>query len=108
MLYINIKSFQWDHIQKAIYKIHEIALFLKLNDYRIIGLPIRKKLYTVLRSPHKDKKSREQFESRRWKARIIINTGKSRNITNLLFFLLKNSEFSGVELQVCFVQSSYL
>ena len=27
-----------------------------------IPLPTRRQLYTVLRSPHKDKKSREQFE----------------------------------------------
>jgi len=108
MLRINIKSFQSSHIQKAVYKINEIICFLKLNKQKVIGLPIKKKLYTVLRSPHKDKKSREQFESKRWKAQIIINLVKKKNMASLLFFLLKNSEFSGVQLQICLVKTSYL
>lgn len=108
MLRINIKSFQWSHIQKAIYKINEITSFLKLNNHKVIGLPIKKKLYTVLRSPHKDKKSREQFESKRWKAQIIIDSVKKKNMASLFFFLLKNSEFPGVEIQISLVKTSYL
>ena len=108
MLRINIKSFQSSHIQKTISKIDEIISFLKLKNKIIIGLPIKKKLYTVLRSPHKDKKSREQFESKRWKAQIIINSVKNKNMASLFFFLLKNSEFPGVELDICLVKTSYL
>lgn len=108
MLRINIKSFQWSHIQKTIYKIDEMICFLKLNNKKIIGLPIKKKLYTVLRSPHKDKKSREQFESKRWKAQIIIDSVKKKNMASLFFFLLKNSEFPGVELDISLVKTSYL
>ena len=108
MLRINIKSFQWSHIQKTIYKINEMALFLKLNNSKIIGLPIKKKLYTVLRSPHKDKKSREQFESKRWKVQIIIDLAKKKYMSSLVFFLIKNSEFPGVELQISLKKTSYL
>lgn len=107
MLRINIKSFQSSHIQKAVSKINELMFFLKLEKKKVIGFPVTKKLYTVLRSPHKDKKSREQFESRRWKAQIIINLEK-KNISNLFFFLLKNSEFPGVQLTFCLVKKSYL
>jgi small subunit ribosomal protein S10 len=44
-----------------------------------IPLPTRKEIYTVLRSPHVDKKSREQFEIRTHKRLIdILNpTGKT-------------------------------
>lgn len=44
-----------------------------------IPLPTRKEVYTVLRSPHIDKKSREQFEIRTHKRLIdILNpTGKT-------------------------------
>lgn len=44
-----------------------------------IPLPTRKEVYTVLRSPHIDKKSREQFEMRTHKRLIdILNpTGKT-------------------------------
>ena len=37
-----------------------------------IPLPTRRQLYTVLRSPHKDKKSREQFELKTHKRLIDI------------------------------------
>ena len=108
MLRVNIKSFQWSHIQKTLFKINEIIVFLKLSNFKVIGLPIKKKLYTVLRSPHKDKKSREQFEFKRWKTQIIINTGKRKNMDSLFFFLVKNSEFPGVELQVSLIKKTYL
>jgi small subunit ribosomal protein S10 len=108
MLRINIKSFQWSYIQKTIFKINEIVSFFKLCNTKVIGLPVKKKIYTVLRSPHKDKKSREQFESRRWKAQIIINAENNKNMASLLFFLIKNSEFPGVELQVSLIKNSYL
>ena len=108
MLRINIKSFQSSHIQKTIYKIEEITCFLKLSHHTVIGLPTTKKLYTVLRSPHKDKKSREQFESKRWKAQIIIDLVEKKNMASLLFFFIKNSEFPGVELQISLVKTSYL
>lgn len=44
-----------------------------------IPLPTRREIYTVLRSPHVDKKSREQFEIRTHKRLIdILNpTGKT-------------------------------
>jgi small subunit ribosomal protein S10 len=37
-----------------------------------IPLPTKKEIYTVLRSPHIDKKSREQFETRTHKRLIDI------------------------------------
>ena len=37
-----------------------------------IPLPVKKNVYTVLRSPHVDKKSREQFEIRTHKRLIDI------------------------------------
>jgi len=52
-----------------LYKIYIFFIFIwlyslkYLNFYRIgsVSLPSKKKMLTVLRSPHKDKKSREQF-----------------------------------------------
>ena len=45
MLRVNIKSFQWSHIQKTLFKINEIIVFLKLSNFKVIGLPIKKKNY---------------------------------------------------------------
>ncbi len=108
MLQINLKSFQYTYIQQTISKIYEITFFLGLANFQILGLPRKKKLYTVLKSPHKDKKSREQFESKRWKTAIIINTDNKKTLASLLFFIIKNSEFPGVEVQICLKKNSYL
>ena len=73
---------------------HNIRIRLKAYDHRLldqstvdiintakntgakisgpIPLPTKKKKYTVLRSPHVDKKSREQFETRTHKRLIDI------------------------------------
>ncbi len=61
---IRLKGFDQRVVDRAITDIVETA---KRTGARIIGpipLPTRREIYTVLRSPHVDKKSREQFETR--------------------------------------------
>ncbi|UCG75469.1 MAG: 30S ribosomal protein S10 [Gemmatimonadota bacterium] len=48
-----------------------------------IPLPTRRQLFTVLRSPHKDKKSREQFELRTHKRLIDIYDTRAQTIDAL-------------------------
>ena len=48
-----------------------------------IPLPTKKERYTVLRSPHIDKKSREQFETRTHKRLIDILNPSSKTIDAL-------------------------
>jgi len=48
-----------------------------------IPLPTRRELFTVLRSPHVDKKSREQFEMRTHKRLIDILSPTSKTIDAL-------------------------
>ena len=53
----------------------EIMTSVRKTDARVVGpipLPTKISRYTVLRSPHTDKKSREQFEIRTHKRRIDI------------------------------------
>ncbi|MFC1475323.1 30S ribosomal protein S10, partial [Candidatus Zixiibacteriota bacterium] len=53
----------------------EIAQTVMRTGARLIGpvpLPTKRTVYTVLRSPHVDKKSREQFETRIHKRLIEI------------------------------------
>ncbi|KAL8525515.1 hypothetical protein ACS0TY_014945 [Phlomoides rotata] len=52
-----------------------------------IGLPESRVLYTVLRSPHIDKKSREQFEMKIKKQFVVIKT--ERHELRKKFFRLK-------------------
>jgi small subunit ribosomal protein S10 len=61
---IRLKGFDQRVLDRAIKDIVETA---KRTGARIVGpipLPTRREIYTVLRSPHVDRKSREQFESR--------------------------------------------
>ncbi|HHI68204.1 MAG TPA: 30S ribosomal protein S10 [Planctomycetes bacterium] len=48
-----------------------------------VPLPTRIERYTVLRSPHIDKKSREQFEIRTHKRLIIISDATSKTVDAL-------------------------
>lgn len=68
-------------------------LFLKLWYFSLVSsdinysmIPITRKRYTILRSPHVDKKSREQFELKTFK--LIIN---NLNVFNFIYnpFLFK-------------------
>ncbi len=48
-----------------------------------VPLPTRIERYTVLRSPHVDKKSREQFEMRTHKRLIDIHEANARTVESL-------------------------
>lgn len=61
---IRLKGFDQRVLDRSIQDIVETA---KRTGARIVGpipLPTKREIYTVLRSPHVDKKSREQFEIR--------------------------------------------
>lgn len=61
-----------------------------------IPLPTKSSLYTVLRSPHVDKKSREQFELRVHKRLIEIS-----NVTSDMIDALMRLEIpAGVEVEI--------
>ena len=49
-----------------------------------IPLPVRINRYTVLRSPHVNKKSREQFEIRSFKRLLEISEPTTQTITQLM------------------------
>jgi small subunit ribosomal protein S10 len=61
-----------------------------------IPLPTRRTVYTVLRSPHVDKKSREQFEMRVHKRLIDIFSSSQRTIDALMKLELP----AGVDVEV--------
>jgi small subunit ribosomal protein S10 len=61
---IRLKGYDQRVLDRATIDIVETA---KRTGARVAGpipLPTKRQIYTVLRSPHVDKKSREQFESR--------------------------------------------
>ena len=67
-----LKAYDHKLIDVSAEKIVETA---KRTDAQVAGpipLPTRRRIYCVLRSPHKDKKSREHFEMRTHKRIIDI------------------------------------
>jgi small subunit ribosomal protein S10 len=80
---IKLKSFDHQLLDKWTEKIIKT---IKLNDGIVSGpipLPTKKTVYTVLRSPHVDKKSREQFETRYHKRLIDILNASNKMIEAL-------------------------
>ncbi|GAB4187417.1 MAG: 30S ribosomal protein S10 [Simkaniaceae bacterium] len=61
---IRLKGYDQRVLDRSTLDIVEVA---KRTGARVVGpipLPIKREIYTVLRSPHVNKKSREQFEAR--------------------------------------------
>ena len=61
-----------------------------------IPLPTHKRLYTVLRSPHVNKKAREQFEMSSYKRLLDIYSSSSKTVDALMRLELP----SGVEVEI--------
>jgi len=59
---IKLKSYDYRILDKSCLEIVEVAKKTGASISGPVPLPTKRKLYTVNRSPHVDKKSREQFE----------------------------------------------
>ncbi len=65
----------------------EISRTVQRSGARLVGpvpLPTKRTVYTVLRSPHVDKKSREQFETRVHKRLIEIYDSTPQTVDALM------------------------
>ncbi len=96
---LHIKSFDPYYIQESMKKINSIVSLVNLSYVTFFTLPKHLQKITLLKSPHIDKKSKEQFEIKNYKSILYLNTKNIQNIY-LLIYMLKNSEFSGVEIQI--------
>lgn len=108
IVHISFKSFNNLYIESSLSYIYTIYKYLKTqeSEEKNISLPYIKKIYTVLRSPHIDKKSREQFEWKRYKKYIILQF-QEKYILSFFVFLLKNSTFPGVQIEINLQTSSF-
>ena len=93
---IKLKAYEHEIIDQACKRIIETA---GKNDTKVSGpipLPTDREVVTVIRSPHKDKDSREQFESKTHKRLIYIY-----NPTNKAIDALTKLELpAGVEIKI--------
>ncbi|MCR8613259.1 MAG: 30S ribosomal protein S10 [Mycoplasma sp.] len=80
---IKLKSFDGPVIEESIKKIISVAKDNNADFSGPIPLPTHRERYTILRSVHVNKKSREQFEIRTHKRLIIINDPSDKVIEQI-------------------------
>ncbi len=93
---IKLKSYDHNLIDKSAEKIIRTVKSTGAVVSGPIPLPTLKTVYTVLRSPHVDKKSREQFEARSHKRLIDILSTSSKTVDALMKLELP----SGVDVEI--------
>lgn len=81
---IKLKSYDHNLIDKSAEKIIKTVKQTGALVSGPIPLPTKRTVITVLRSPHVDKKSREQFETRTHKRLIDILNSTSRTVESLM------------------------
>ena len=99
---ILLRSFNNELIQTASQELRTTLLNTDCKVNGTIARPIRIKRFCVLRSPHVDKKSREQFEVRLYKRFIDIST----NSPSVLDMLLKTDLPFGVSCSLKVIQNT--
>ncbi|WGH24647.1 MAG: 30S ribosomal protein S10 [Candidatus Shikimatogenerans bostrichidophilus] len=93
---IKLKSYDYMLLEKSI---NNIIKSIKKTGVKIKGpipLPTKNKIFTVLRSPHVHKKSREQFILSTHRRYIVIVNPNSRTINSLMKLELAR----GIDVQI--------
>lgn len=93
---IKLKSYDHNLVDKSAEKIVKTVRNTGAVVTGPIPLPTDKKIYTVLRSPHVNKKAREQFQYSTHKRLLDIYTSSSRTVDALSKLDLP----SGVEVEI--------
>ena len=104
---ISLKSFEYKLLETATSQILAgIPSTWKISEF---VLPLKIKKFTVLRSPHIDKKSREQFQIKFYKKNISVLINQEDSELKKLIFIenLKYIQFVGIQLQVQILYKSY-
>ena len=93
---IRLKAFDHAILDQSAEKIVETAKRTGASVSGPIPLPTKKEVVTILRSPHKDKDSREQFEMRTHKRVIDILYPTSKTMDSLMKLELP----AGVDIEI--------
>lgn len=81
---IRLKGYDYEVVDQSSKLIVDTAQKTGARVSGPIPLPTERSLYTVIRSPHKDKDSREQFEMRTHKRLIDILDPTSSTVDSLM------------------------
>jgi len=92
---IKLRSYDYNLVDKSTEKIVKTVRNSGAVISGPIPLPTEKEKFTVLRSPHVNKKSREQFQLRTHKRLIEIFTPTQKTVDALSKLELPSGSFSG-------------
>lgn len=111
-LEISLKSFESKLVQNAVHQIlSSLSPDSSLKFFQI-SFPQKQKRFTVLRSPHVDKKSREQFHLKSFKTMIRIHSSKDLEFEKyeLRLFLenVKYLKLLGVQMKIQISYTTFL
>ena len=81
---IKLKAYEHEIIDQSAARIVEAAKRTKARVSGPIPLPTEKEIVTILRSPHKHKDSREQFERRTHKRLIDVYNVNQRTVDAMM------------------------
>ena len=93
---IKLKAYEHNLIDRSAERIVETAKRTGAQVSGPIPLPTEKEIVTILRSPHKDKDSREQFEMRTHKRLIDVIRPSNKTVEALTGLELP----AGVEIEI--------
>jgi small subunit ribosomal protein S10 len=93
---IKLKSYDFNLVDKSAEKIVKTVKSTGAVISGPIPLPTNKKIYTVLKSPHVNKKAREQFQLSAHKRLLDIYSSSSKTVDALMRLELP----SGVEVEI--------
>ncbi len=93
---IKLKSYDHNLLDKSAEKIVKTVKSTGAVVSGPIPLPTHKRVYTVLRSPHVNKKAREQFELCAYKRLLDIYSSSSKTVDALMKLELP----SGVDVEI--------
>jgi small subunit ribosomal protein S10 len=93
---IKLKSYDHNLVDKSAEKIVKAVKATSATVKGPIPLPTKKEIFTVLRSPHVNKKSREQFQLNTYKRLIDIYSTSAKTVDALMKLELP----SGVDVEI--------
>ncbi len=102
-LKIHLKSFHPFYLDKFVMSIHQELKKIAVLSFKHVFLPHKTEKFTVLRSPHVDKKARDQFERVTHKRLVVLQIPVENSSTWVLFYrVLRLFSFLavGIEMRV--------
>ena len=97
-LKVDVQSYNADIQRSSVTSICDLIESIVGSKPKLSYLPTKRKVWTVNRSPHIFKKSREQFEQRKYKTCIAFSCNgldRSLEVLNVLY----SQEFAGIGLK---------